>query len=161
MSEILSAVVTTHQAYIHDAGLTLEFDYDPHVYVFGDADLLRQATANLISNAVRYTPEGGTITVTARKGDLMGQISVRDTGIGLTPEEAKMVFQRFWRADSGRARSTGGLGIGLSVVKEIVDQHNGWVRVEGRPDEGACFTMYIPLYTEEAKNKRNTKKSGK
>lgn len=161
LSEILSAVVTTHQAYIHDAGLTLEFDYDPHVYVFGDADLLRQATANLISNAVRYTPEGGTITVTARKGDLMGQISVRDTGIGLTPEEAKMVFQRFWRADSGRARSTGGLGIGLSVVKEIVDQHNGWVRVEGRPDEGACFTMYIPLYTEEAKNKRNTKKSGK
>lgn len=161
LSEILSAVVTTHQAYIHDAGLTLEFDYDPHVYVFGDADLLRQATANLISNAVRYTPEGGTITVTARKGDLMGQISVRDTGIGLTPEEAKMVFQRFWRADSGRARSTGGLGIGLSVVKEIVDQHNGWVRVEGRPDEGACFTMYIPLYTEEAKNKRNAKKSSK
>ena len=157
---MLSAVVQTHQAYIHDAGLNLEFEYDPHVYVFGDADLLRQATANLISNAVRYTPEGGTITIMARKGDLMGQIVVKDTGIGLTPEEAKLVFQRFWRADSGRARATGGLGIGLSVVKEIVDQHNGWVRVEGKPNEGACFTIYIPLYSENSR-KRNTKRGSK
>lgn len=160
LTEMLSAVVQTHQAYIHDAGLNLEFEYDPHVYVFGDADLLRQATANLISNAVRYTPEGGTITIMARKGDLMGQIVVKDTGIGLTPEEAKLVFQRFWRADSGRARATGGLGIGLSVVKEIVDQHNGWVCVEGKPNEGACFTIYIPLYSENSR-KRNTKRGSK
>ena len=160
LTEMLSSVVQNHQAYIHDAGLNLEFEYDPHVYVFGDADLLRQATANLISNAVRYTPEGGTITIMARKGDLMGQIVVKDTGIGLTPEEAKLVFQRFWRADSGRARATGGLGIGLSVVKEIVEQHNGWVRVEGRPNEGACFTIYIPLYSENSR-KRNPKRSSK
>lgn len=160
LTEMLSSVVQTHQAYIHDAGLNLEFEYDPHVYVFGDADLLRQATANLISNAVRYTPEGGTITIMARKGDLMGQIVVKDTGIGLTPEEAKLVFQRFWRADSGRARATGGLGIGLSVVKEIVEQHNGWVRVEGRPNEGACFTIYIPLYSENSR-KHNPKRSSK
>lgn len=160
LTEMLSSVVQTHQAYIHDAGLNLEFEYDPHVYVFGDADLLRQATANLISNAVRYTPEGGTITIMARKGDLMGQIVVKDTGIGLTPEEAKLVFQRFWRADSGRARATGGLGIGLSVVKEIVEQHNGWVRAEGRPNEGACFTIYIPLYSENSR-KRNPKRGSK
>ena len=160
LTEMLSSVVQTHQAYIHDAGLNLEFEYDPHVYVFGDADLLRQATANLISNAVRYTPEGGTITIMARKGDLMGQIVVKDTGIGLTPEEAKLVFQRFWRADSGRARATGGLGIGLSVVKEIVEQHNGWVRVEGRPNEGACFTIYIPLYSENSR-KRNPERGSK
>lgn len=157
LTEMLSAVVATHQAYINEEGLNLEFECDPHVYVYGDADLLRQATANLISNAVRYTPEGGTITITARKGELMGQISVRDTGIGLTPEEAKMVFQRFWRADSGRARATGGLGVGLSVVKEIVDQHNGWVRVEGRPNEGACFTVYVPLYTSESEKKKGNR----
>ena len=157
LTEMLSTVVSTHQAYINEEGLSLEFQYDPHVYVFGDPDLLRQATANLISNAVRYTPEGGTITVMARKGDLMGQIIVRDTGIGLTPEEAKMVFQRFWRADPGRARATGGLGIGLSVVKEIVEQHNGWVRVEGRPNEGSCFTIYIPLYTADSEKKKNSR----
>ena len=79
----------------------------------------------------------------------MASIAVRDTGIGLTPEEAKMVFSRFWRADAGRNRSSGGLGVGLSVVKEIVDRHHGWVQVEGKKDEGACFTMHIPLYDEE------------
>jgi two-component system sensor histidine kinase BaeS len=67
LTEMLSAVVATHQAYINEEGLNLEFEYDPHVYVYGDADLLRQATANLISNAVRYTPEGGTITITNKQ----------------------------------------------------------------------------------------------
>lgn len=60
-----------------------------------------------------------------------------------------MVFSRFWRADAGRTRESGGLGIGLSVVKEIVDRHNGWVQVEGRKGEGATFTIHIPLYWEE------------
>ena len=154
LPELLTPLLETHQAYVADAGLTLEYRHDPHVYVYGNADMLRQATANLISNAVRYTPEGGTITVTVTKGDIMGQIAVRDTGIGLTPEEAKMVFSRFWRADAGRARDTGGLGVGLSVVKEIIDRHHGWVRVEGKPNEGACFTMYIPLFDESGQKRR-------
>lgn len=156
--EMLDAIVATHQAYVADAGLTLEYHHDPKVFVNGNADMLRQATANLISNAVRYTPEGGTISLAVKKGELMGQIVVRDTGIGLTPEEAKMVFSRFWRADPGRTRATGGLGIGLSVVKEIVDRHNGWVRVEGKPNEGACFTIYIPLFAEEDPKKRKSKR---
>lgn len=161
LTELLSQVVSTHQAYIHDAGLSLEFNYDSHVYVYGDPDMLRQATANLISNAVRYTPEGGSITISSHKGDITGQIAVRDTGIGLTPEEAKLVFQRFWRADAGRTRSTGGLGVGLSVVKEIVDQHGGWVRVDGRPNEGACFTLYIPLYDDKSHDKKRNGKRNK
>ena len=115
--------------------------------------MLRQATANLISNAVRYTPEGGSITVRVAAGDLMASIMVKDTGIGLSPEEVKMVFSRFWRADAGRNRASGGLGIGLALVKEIVDQHGGWVRVEGKKNEGACFTIYIPLYREESSKK--------
>lgn len=112
LSELLETIIATHEQYVEDAGLRLVFNHDPHVYVLGNKDMLRQATANLISNAVRYTPEGGTITVSVKKGDIMGQISVQDTGIGLTPEEAKMVFSRFWRADKGRARDSGGLGIG-------------------------------------------------
>ncbi len=159
LTELIETIVTNHQAYVADAGLTLEYHHDPHVFVYGNADMLRQATANLISNAVRYTPEGGTITVMVQKGDIMGQIMVKDTGIGLTPEEAKMVFARFWRADPGRTRATGGLGIGLSVVKEIVDRHRGWVRVEGRPNEGACFTIYIPLYNEHDGESRKRKKN--
>ena len=150
--ELIQTIVSSHEAYVTDAGLQLKFEHDPEVWVFGDPDMLRQACANLISNSVRYTPEGGTITVSVRKGSKMGKIAVRDTGIGLSEEEAKMVFARFWRADPGRARATGGLGIGLSVVKEIVDQHNGWVNVEGKPNEGACFTIYIPLFDEKRYN---------
>ena len=149
VGELISGLIATHEAFVNDSGLELFYEAESDVYVYGDPDMVRQATANLISNAVRYTPEGGSITVSVKKGDLMASIAVADTGIGLTPEEAKMVFSRFWRADAGRNRESGGLGIGLAVVKEIVDQHGGWVRVEGKPDEGAVFTIYIPLYDEE------------
>ena len=65
-----------------------------------------------------------------------------------------MVFSRFWRADAGRNRESGGLGVGLAVVKEIVDRHGGWVQVEGEKDKGACFTIHIPLYDEAAEKHR-------
>ena len=148
VGELISGIIATHEAFVVDSELSLDFKTDPDVYVYGDADMIRQATANLISNAVRYTPEGGHISVRVKKGDIMASIAVQDTGIGLTPEEAKMVFSRFWRADAGRNREYGGLGVGLAVVKEIVDRHGGWVQVEGKPDEGATFTIHIPLYDE-------------
>ncbi len=159
VGELISTIVMTHEAYVEDSGLTLDYAADPDTYVMGDPDMIRQATANLISNAVRYTPEGGHISVRVKRGDAMASIAVQDTGIGLSPDEAKMVFQRFWRADAGRNRASGGLGIGLSVVKEIVDRHEGWVEVDGRKGEGACFTIYIPLYDRKSKQQKNPSKA--
>ena len=156
VGELISGLISTHEAYVHDSGLELYYHADPDVYVYGDPDLIRQATANLISNAVRYTPEGS-ITVSVKQGELMAAISVADTGIGLSKEEAKMVFSRFWRADAGRNREQGGLGVGLSVVKEIVDQHGGWVRVEGEPNVGATFTIFLPLYDEDRVRQQRAK----
>lgn len=150
VGKLIESIISTHEAFVSDSGLTLKYERQHGVRVLGDADMIRQATANLISNAVRYTPEGGKITVRVSSDNETAAIAVRDTGIGLTPEEAKMVFSRFWRADAGRTREKGGLGIGLSVVKEIVDRHNGWVDVEGEKDKGACFTMHFPLYDAEA-----------
>ncbi|MEI3229775.1 MAG: ATP-binding protein [Gordonibacter pamelaeae] len=161
VGQLISGIIATHDAFVTDSGLTLEYQADDDVRVLGDADMIRQATANLISNAVRYTPEGGHITVEVKRGDLMASIAVRDTGIGLSPEEAKMVFSRFWRADAGRNRESGGLGIGLAVVKEIVDRHGGWVQVEGRKNEGACFTIHIPLYDEGRQPKARQQKQPK
>ena len=158
VGEVVSGIIATHEAYVSEAGLTLDYKADNNVLVLGDPDLIRQATANLISNSVRYTPEGGSISVRVRRGETMAQIAVRDTGIGLTPEEARMVFSRFWRADAGRTRESGGLGVGLTVVKEIVDRHNGWVQVEGRKGEGACFTIHIPLYNEREQRRKNEEK---
>lgn len=159
VGELIEGIITTHEMFVADSGLTLEYHAQKDVRVVGDPDMIRQATANLISNAVRYTPEGGHIDVRVRKGDIMASIAVQDTGIGLTREEAKMVFSRFWRADAGRTRESGGLGVGLAVVKEIVDRHGGWVQVEGEKGKGACFTIHIPLYDEDAsKHRRNSKK---
>ncbi|MBR5260297.1 MAG: HAMP domain-containing histidine kinase [Eggerthellaceae bacterium] len=149
VGDLIETIVSTHEMFVADSGLTISYEAQPEVLVVGDPDMIRQATANLISNAVRYTPEGGHISVRVKKGDIMASIAVQDTGIGLTREEAKMVFSRFWRADSGRTRESGGLGIGLAVVKEIVDRHGGWVQVEGEKGKGACFTIHIPLYDEE------------
>ena len=153
VGELIAGIVATHEAFVADSGLTLAYEMERGVRVLGDADMIRQATANLISNAVRYTPEGGRITVRVKRGDIMASIAVEDTGIGLSPDEAKMVFSRFWRADAGRTRESGGLGIGLSVVKEIVERHNGWVQVEGRKGEGACFTIHVPLYHDDGQQK--------
>lgn len=147
LGELVGEIVQTHEQFVTESGLKLGFYADNRVLVMGDPDMIRQAVVNLISNAVRYTP-AGSIDVTVRRGTAMANIAVKDTGIGLSPEEAKMVFSRFWRADAGRNRESGGLGIGLAVVKEIVDQHNGWVGVEGESGVGATFTIHIPLYED-------------
>lgn len=171
LGELVGDIVQTHELFVSDSGLTIGFYADRRVLVRGDADMLRQATINLISNAVRYTPEGGSIDVSVRRGTAMASIAVKDTGVGLSPEEIKMVFNRFWRADSGRARESGGLGIGLAVVKEIVDRHKGWVGVEGEKGKGATFTIHIPLYEDtisrvrartasNTRNKKNERLSG-
>ena len=164
VGELIRPLVMSHEAFVTDAGLTLEYEAEPDVIVYADRDMLRQATANLISNAVRYTPAPGKISVSVKSGDVMAAIAVRDTGIGLSPEERRMVFKRFWRAEESRQRQSGGLGVGLAVVKEIVDRHGGWVQVEGRKGEGSCFTIHIPLYDEqrvkEQKEKANSNGRG-
>lgn len=149
VGELIETVVSTHTMFINESGLSLAYKAQPNVLVKGDPDMIRQAVANLISNAVRYTPEGGHVDVRVSEDDISAAISVRDTGIGLSKEEARMVFSRFWRADAGRDRTSGGLGIGLAVVKEIVDRHGGWVQVEGEKGKGARFTIHIPLYKPE------------
>lgn len=149
LTELADEVVVSHEAFIEDSGLSIHLDAQPNVKTIGDADLIKQAIANLVSNAVRYTDEGGSITISVAREGRMAAIAVQDTGIGLTPEEEKMVFSRFWRADSGRAKESGGLGIGLALVKEIVDRHHGRVSVKGEKGVGSVFTLYFPLYDEE------------
>ena len=97
---------------------------------------------------MRYTPEGGTITVSVSSHEGMCAIAVRDTGIGLSPDEAKMVFSRFWRADAGHAQAAAWASAFPCGEGEIVDRHNGYVDVEGEKGVGACFTINLPLYYE-------------
>ena len=154
LGEIVNAVVASHEVLVQDSGLQIESHVKGTVKAVCDKDLIKQAVANLISNAVRYTPEGGRIDTFVHEQDGWAMIDVSDTGIGLTPEEEKMVFSRFWRADSDRGRKSGGLGIGLSVVKEIISQHKGQIKVKGEKGVGSTFTIMLPAYDEEASRKQ-------
>lgn len=154
LSSLVEEIGVVHESYISDAGLELVMKVQPNVMVVCDKDLIRQAVVNLLSNAVRYTPEGGTVTLRVRKDTEMAKIDIEDTGIGLTPEEAKLVFSRFWRADAARKQESGGLGVGLAVVKEIVQRHGGKVAAYGQPGKGATFTIMLPEYDPEASKRR-------
>jgi signal transduction histidine kinase len=148
LGESISQLMLSYTAFIEDAGLTLEMQLDSGVYIFGDPDLLRQALANLISNAVRYTAPGGAISVRVGAVGSMAHISVADTGIGIAQEEQDKIFEKLYRADDGRSRDHGGLGIGLAVGKEIVEIHGGTIDLKSAPGEGSIFTMEIPLLGE-------------
>jgi two-component system, OmpR family, sensor histidine kinase BaeS len=109
------------------------------------AEPLAQAVANLLGNAARYTPEGGSVTV--RLGRERGQavVTVSDTGIGISAEERDRVFTRFWRSDAAWERARSGFGIGLAVVREIVDYHGGSVSFESEVGRGTTFMIKLPL----------------
>lgn len=109
-----------------------------------DPAQLKQCIVNLISNAIRYTPEGGTVDLRYRQkgGDV--SIEVEDSGAGIAPEELPNIFERFYRVESSRSAQTGGMGIGLSITKSIVEMHGGKMMVRSQIDIGSTFTIYLP-----------------
>jgi two-component system phosphate regulon sensor histidine kinase PhoR len=110
--------------------------------IIGDAERLERALGNLVANALRFTPAGGTVTISAEGDATDAAVSVTDTGIGIEPEQQARVFERFYKADRGRG--SGGTGLGLAIFKHIVQAHEGSVAVESRPGRGSTFTMRLP-----------------
>jgi two-component system OmpR family sensor kinase len=113
--------------------------------ILGDADLLRRAVANLLSNAIEHTPAGSPIEVTLRSEARDAVLSVRDHGPGISDAAREQVFERFWRESDSRGRESGGAGLGLAIVAGVAEAHGGSVRAENRPDGGAVFTVRLPL----------------
>jgi signal transduction histidine kinase len=151
---VRSLVSVQHQLF-HERGLHLRFDDKTtrhECYADIDPDLIREAITNLMSNAMRYTQHDGWVVVgvAVAKGGKDALISVRDTGIGIAEEDIPKVFSRFWRSEASRERATGGLGVGLAITKEIVDQHNGTIEVESELGKGTTFTLRLPI-THSAK----------
>lgn len=112
-----------------------------------DGDRITQVVINLLANALRYTPSGGRVMLMLSPRDDYVQLSVKDTGIGITPEHLPLIFERFYRVDKSRGRSSGGTGIGLTIARHLVYAHGGdiWAESEGL-GKGAVFTMTLPIY---------------
>jgi signal transduction histidine kinase len=113
--------------------------------VVWDAERVNEVTGNLLSNAFKFTPTGGTIELTAAPDDGAVRIQVRDTGAGIPPEQLPHVFEKFYQADNQRAASAKGSGLGLAIAKEIVEAHNGQILCESEVGKGTTFTLVLPV----------------
>jgi len=124
-------------------GLEIELRLS-HIRMFGDPDRLYQAFANLLSNAVKYTEAGGiSVEAAAKKG--WAVVRVKDSGVGIDEGELPRIFEPFYRAHDGGKRAGEGSGMGLAIVRRIVDSHGGKLKVESKRGEGSLFTVYLPL----------------
>ena len=135
------------------SAVVVEFkaDLDPRLpIVTGDRDRLVQVLSNLLNNAVKYSPDGGTVTLSTRSDGGFALVSVTDTGLGIPADEIGHVFERFRRVRSGAAQSIPGTGLGLTIVKQIVEMHGGKIWVESAVGHGSAFHFTIPLAAEHA-----------
>lgn len=126
-------------------GIKLEFSSSPELTVRADRDRLRQVFINLLDNAIRHMPGGGAIKVNAAVKEQGGvSFSISDQGEGIPPESLPKIFERFYRVDKARSRKEGGMGLGLSIVKQIIDAHGGKIEVESKVGQGTTFKMELP-----------------
>ncbi|MDC4227289.1 MAG: phosphate regulon sensor histidine kinase PhoR [Candidatus Manganitrophus sp.] len=125
-------------------GQALTVSIQPGLSLQADPEKLNQVFINLLDNAIKYTPEKGTITVTASETDKAVAIEIGDSGIGIPKEDLSRIFERFYRVDRTRSRELGGTGLGLSIVKHIVEAHGGKIMVESEIGKGSRFTLLFP-----------------
>jgi two-component system sensor histidine kinase BaeS len=142
--ELLDQVGAAHRVAAGAAGVDLCITVDGRPWLDADPVRMRQALGNLVSNALRHTPTGGTVTLAARRDGDHVVLEVADTGTGIAPEDLPYVFDRFWRAEKSRSRRTGGSGLGLPIVRHLVAAHGGTADAASRPGTGSVFTLRLP-----------------
>jgi two-component system, OmpR family, phosphate regulon sensor histidine kinase PhoR len=145
MSEVIAGAVEAVRPEVSAAKLTLASTSQDGLVVEGDVGELDRVLTNLLSNSVKYTPEGGRIEVSAKAENGSAIVQVSDTGIGIPQADQGELFERFFRASNARQRSIPGTGLGLAIVRTIVTNHGGEVRLQSREETGTTFTVRLPL----------------
>lgn len=125
-------------------GIRIIENYKEGLEYYGDINLLEQAFSNIIQNAIKYTPEGGTVTISTEDDDHSIQIRISDSGIGIPEKDIPHIFERFYRVDKERSRKLGGTGLGLSIAKWIIDSHGGTISVDSTVGKGTTFIISLP-----------------
>ncbi|HNK63189.1 MAG TPA: ATP-binding protein [Anaerolineales bacterium] len=147
VARLIETVTKRMQFQFDDKRVTLrrELPQEP-LQVLADEDRALQVLTNLLGNALQYTPENGTVTVTIEREQSMAKFSVHDSGIGIPAEHLAHIFDRFYRVDKSRSRAHGGSGIGLTISKHLIEAQGGKIRAESAgPDQGSVFTFTLPL----------------
>ncbi len=145
LQSLIQEVVSDLSIMAADQNIALHTECEPVPLVLGDRIQLKQTLVNVLDNAFRHTPAGGTITIRLKEDNGLAALSVEDTGSGIAPQHLPHVFDRFYRADEARDRSSGGTGLGLAIVKEIIEAHDGQVRVDSEVGKGTTLTIRLPL----------------
>ena len=144
LGEIARATAEAMSPEATRAGVTLSVDVDGAPVIAGDPHRLRQVVENLVSNAIKFTPNGGSVTLSATREGELAEVAVTDTGIGIAPEDRGRLFERMYRAREAERRQIQGTGLGLTIVKAIVDAHGGTIAVDSEIDHGTTFRVQLP-----------------
>ena len=147
IDDVVAQAIDQNQVAAESSRIKLVSGGDAGAEVYGDEPLLAVALHNLVANAIQYSPKGSRIGVGVTNSDGVVEIAVTDQGIGIPEDERDRVFERFYRIDPARSRHTGGSGLGLSIVKHVVQNHGGDVRVWSQPGNGSTFTIRLPEAT--------------
>lgn len=138
----------TEETRLIDEQHSISSEIEDGVFLTADIALIKQAVRAVVENSIKYTPAGGSIKLFCRDGEQNAEFGVRDTGIGIAEKDLPHIFDRFYKADAARTRAKGSSGLGLSIVKWIIDRHKGTITVESRPGSGAEFTICLPKTQE-------------
>ncbi|WP_136245078.1 sensor histidine kinase [Mycobacterium intracellulare] len=144
VDKVVSEAISRHKVAAENTKIAVRTDAPSGLRVLGDETLLTTALANLVSNAIAYSPPGSPVSISRRRRGENVEIAVTDRGIGIALEDQERVFERFFRGDKARSRATGGSGLGLAIVKHVAANHNGTIGVWSKPGTGSTFTLSIP-----------------
>jgi two-component system, OmpR family, sensor histidine kinase SenX3 len=145
---VVSEAISRHKVAADNAKIEVRTDSPTGLRVLGDQTLLVTALANLVSNAIAYSPPGSPVSISRRRRGDNIEIAVTDRGIGIALEDQERVFERFFRGDKARSRATGGSGLGLAIVKHVAANHDGSIGVWSKPGTGSTFTLSIPAHLD-------------
>lgn len=141
LSQLTKKSALSFEPLFKNKGVELKLDIEEGLELAIDPARIRQAVENLVSNALRYTDKGGSVKVSLARSDKRVTLSVADTGIGMAKEELPHIFERFYRTDKSRTRASGGMGIGLAIVKAIIEAHGATITAQSEEGKGSCFTV--------------------
>jgi signal transduction histidine kinase len=150
LAELTATTADQMSLLAEDKHINVICDSSGPVMIQGDRARLKQVVVNLLDNAIKYTPNGGRVTLKITEEEGYAVLDVADDGVGIPAEALPHVFKRFFRVDGSRSRDQGGAGLGLSIVKSICDAHGAWVEVSSTPGKGSRFRVRQPLAAEQA-----------